>query len=54
MTSRGYTVLGWLVWRIGKRVAKRKMAQARSKLVPLAVIAAVILAGFWLKAGDED
>ena len=25
MNSKGYTVLGWIVWQIGSRVAKRKM-----------------------------
>jgi hypothetical protein len=32
MNRKGYTVIGWLVWRIGSRVAKRKMAQKRGKL----------------------
>ena len=32
MTKNGYTVLGWTVWQVGSRVAKRKMAQNRVKL----------------------
>jgi hypothetical protein len=35
-TRRGYTILGWLVWQIGSRIAKRKasqkMAENRVKL----------------------
>ena len=35
-TTRGYTILGWLVWKIGSRIAKRKvgqqMAESRVKL----------------------
>jgi hypothetical protein len=26
-TTRGYTILGWLVWKIGSRIVKRKMGQ---------------------------
>ena len=26
MNSRSYSILGWVVWQIGSRVAKRKMA----------------------------
>ncbi len=45
MNSRGYTVLGWLVWQVGSRVAKRKMAQNRAKLGAAGVIALVALGG---------
>lgn len=45
MTTRSYTVLGWLVWQIGSRVAKRRMAQNRAKLGAAAAIALVVLAG---------
>ena len=31
MSKRGYTILGWIVWRVGSRVAKRKVAQKREK-----------------------
>jgi hypothetical protein len=54
VSSRGYTILGWLVWRIGKRVAMRKLAQNRSRLGAAAVVVAVVLAGIALAAGDED
>ena len=45
MSSRGYTVLGWIVWQIASRVAKRKIAQNRVKLGAAAVVALVLVAG---------
>jgi hypothetical protein len=45
MTTRGYTVLGWIVWQIGSRVAKRKMAQNRVKLGAAGVVALVLIGG---------
>ena len=55
MNSRGYTVLGWAVWQIGTRVAKRKMAQNRVKLGALATIALVLVGGILAAraTGDE-
>ena len=45
MNSKGYTVLGWLVWQIGSRVAKRKMAENRVKLGAAGIVAAVLVGG---------
>jgi hypothetical protein len=45
MNSKGYTVIGWIVWQIGKRVAARKMAQNRLKLGAAGVIALVLIGG---------
>jgi hypothetical protein len=45
MTKNGYTVLGWTVWQVGSRVAKRKMAQNRVKLGALGVVLAVMIGG---------
>jgi hypothetical protein len=45
MSTRGYTVLGWLVWQIGRRVAKRKMTQNRTKLGAAATVALVLVGG---------
>ncbi len=45
MGSKGYTVLGWAVWQVASRVAKRKMAQNRAKLGALGVIALVLVGG---------
>lgn len=55
MTHRGYTILGWLVWQVGSRVARRKMTQNRVKLGALGVIALVLVAGVAAaKAGAGD
>ncbi len=45
MPTRGYTLIGWLVWQIASRVAKRKIAANRNKLVAIAVVAGVLVAG---------
>jgi hypothetical protein len=57
MNSKGYTVLGWLVWQIGSRVAKRKIAQNRAKLGAAGAIALVLVGGVVaakLTSGDDD
>ena len=54
MSSKGDTLLGWIVWRIGSRIAKRKLAQNRSKLMAAGVVAAVVAAGIALASGDDD
>jgi hypothetical protein len=45
MTYKGYTLLGWVVWQIASRVAKRKMAQNRAKLGAAGVVALVLVGG---------
>ena len=45
MGPKGYTVLGWAVWQIGSRVAKRKMKQNQAKLGAIGVIALVLIGG---------
>jgi hypothetical protein len=45
MTTRGYTILGWITWQVGSRVAKRKMAQNRAKLGAAGVVLLVLLGG---------
>jgi hypothetical protein len=45
MTTRGYTVLGWLVWQIGSRVAKKKISQNKVKLGAAGAIALVLVGG---------
>jgi hypothetical protein len=54
MTTRGYTILGWLVWQIGSRVAKRKMAQNRAKLGAAAVVVAVLVGGVLAARASGD
>jgi hypothetical protein len=45
MTSRGYTVLGWITWQVAKWMAKRKMAQNKAKIGGAATAALVLVAG---------
>ena len=42
---KGYTVLGWVVWQIASRVAKRKMRQKRAKVGAVAAVALVLVLG---------
>ena len=52
---RGYTILGWIVWQIGKRVAAKKMAQNRVKLGAAATVLLVLIGGvIAAKAGTDD
>jgi hypothetical protein len=45
MSSRGYTVLGWAVWQVATRVAKRKMARNKVKLGAAATVLLVLIGG---------
>ena len=55
MSSKGYTVLGWIVWQISSRVAKRKLAQNRAKVGAAAVVLLVLVAGLAAaRAGAGD
>ncbi len=55
MTTKGYTVLGWLVWQIGSRVAKKKITQNKAKIGAAGVIALVLIGGVVAaKAGSGD
>lgn len=45
MTTKGYTVLGWLAWQILSRVVGRQLAQNKLKLGAAATVFAVIAAG---------
>ena len=54
MTTRGYTVLGWLAWQVISRVAKRKIAQNRVKIGAAATVFAVIVAGIAAARATSD
>ena len=55
MSSRGYTVLGWVVWQIASRVAKHKMARNRVKLGAAGTVLLVLVAGLAaVKATSKD
>jgi hypothetical protein len=45
MTTRGYTVIGWLAWQILSRVVGRKVTQNRVKLGAAATVALVLVGG---------
>lgn len=53
MSSRGYSILGWIVWQIGSRVAKRKMTQNRTKIGAVGVIALVLVGGVLAARADS-
>jgi hypothetical protein len=55
MPTRAYTVLGWVVWQIASRVAKRKIHQNRVKLGAAGVVVLVVLGGILAaRSGDES
>jgi len=45
MTTRGYTVLGWLTWQVARLVAKRKVTQKKAKLGAAATVLLVLVGG---------
>ena len=45
MTTRGYTVLGWLAWQVLKRVVKPKIVDNKVKIGAAATVFAVLAAG---------
>ena len=54
MNTRGYTILGWLVWQVGSRVAKRKMVQNRVKLGAAGVVLLVLIGGILAARSSGD
>ncbi len=54
MNSKGYTLLGWIVWQLGSRVAKYQMRGRRTKLGAAGVVALVLIGGILAaRAGDD-
>jgi hypothetical protein len=45
VSTRGYTILGWLVWQVASRIAKRKIAQNRVKLGAAGIVALALVGG---------
>ena len=45
MTTRGYTVLGWLAWQVLKRVVQPKITDNKVKIGAAATVFAVLAAG---------
>lgn len=55
MSTKGYTILGWIIWQIASRVAKRRIQQNQVKLGAAAVVAVVLVAGLAAaRSGSND
>ena len=54
MNSKGYTVLGWVVWQIASRVARRKIRQNRVKVGAAAVVGLVLVLGVAAARSSSD
>jgi hypothetical protein len=54
MNNKGYTVLGWVVWQVASRVAKKKIEQNRVKLGAAGVVLLVLVAGAAAARGGDD
>lgn len=56
MSTKAYTVLGWVTWQLATRVAKRKMSQNKVKLGAAATVLLVLIGGLAAaraSGGDE-
>jgi hypothetical protein len=55
MSSKGYTIFGWIVWQLASRLAKRKIAESRIKLGAAGVVALVLVGGVLAaRSGSDD
>jgi hypothetical protein len=55
MNSKGYTVLGWVVWQLASRIAKYKVSQNKAKVGAASAVALVLIGGVVAaKAGSGD
>jgi hypothetical protein len=57
MNSKGYAVLGWVVWQFASRMATRQIKQNRVKLGAAGVVVLVLVAGLAAAksgSGDDD
>lgn len=53
MRHRRYGLLGWIVWKVGVALAKRRVRKLRVKAVAALVVAGVLAAGTAAaRAGD--
>jgi hypothetical protein len=52
--TRGYTLLGWIVWRLTTMVARRKVQQNRRKIGAAGVIALLIVGGVLAATRSTD
>jgi hypothetical protein len=55
MSRSGYTFLGWVVWQLGSRIAKRKIADNQVKIGAAGVVALVLVGGVLAaRSGGDD
>jgi hypothetical protein len=54
VNSKGYTVLGWVVWQVVSRVAKRKVRQNRTKVGAAAAVLLVLVLGLAAARSSSD
>jgi predicted PurR-regulated permease PerM len=54
MNTKGYTVLGWLVWQVVSRIAKRKVRQNRAKFGAAAAVVLVLVLGLAAARSSSD
>ena len=52
--TRGYTVLGWVVWQFASRMAKRQIHENRVKLGAAGVVALVVVGGILAARSGSD
>jgi hypothetical protein len=54
MSTQGYTFLGWVVWQLGSRIMKRKIADNQVKLGAAGVVLLVLAAGVAAARSSSD
>lgn len=54
MNSKRYTAIGWIVWQVGTRLAKRKAAHNKGKLGAGFAVALIVAGGILVAAGESD
>ena len=54
MSTRGYTVLGWVVWQFASRAMTAKAKQNRVKLGAAGVVALVVVGGIAAARSGSD
>ena len=51
--TRRHTALGWIAWKVGSRVAKKKAREHRVKLGALGVVALALASGVAAARGGQ-
>ena len=48
-----HTIIGWIVWQIVRRGARRKAQEIQRKVLAAAIVAGVVAAGFFASRWEE-